>query len=43
MGLEANRCEHLQFGEVLAAAGHEEATVIGEVSLSRIQSARCGG
>ncbi|CAD6337305.1 unnamed protein product [Miscanthus lutarioriparius] len=28
------------FGEVLAAAGHEEATVIGEIDLSTIQSTR---
>ncbi|KAL6606832.1 hypothetical protein ACP70R_042485 [Stipagrostis hirtigluma subsp. patula] len=28
------------FGEVLAAAGHEEATVIGEIDLSMIQSTR---
>lgn len=31
---------NLQFGEVLAAAGHEEATVIGEIDLSMIHSTR---
>ncbi|XP_062178729.1 omega-amidase, chloroplastic-like [Phragmites australis] len=31
------------FGEVLAAAGHEEVTAIGEIDLSAIQSTRCKG
>jgi len=32
--------QNLQFGEVLAAAGHEEATVLDEIDLSMIQSTR---
>jgi hypothetical protein len=40
-GFEANMfLQNLQFGEVLAAAGHEEATVIGEIDLSMILSTR---
>ncbi|RLN12959.1 hypothetical protein C2845_PM09G05700 [Panicum miliaceum] len=34
--------KHRKFGEVLAAAGHEEVTVIGEIDLSMIQSTRHG-
>jgi omega-amidase len=29
-----------QFGEVLAAAGHEEATVVGDIDLSLIEAVR---
>nr|AAL68852.1 putative protein NP_196765.1 [Sorghum bicolor] len=38
--MQKSRAVDNQFGEVLAAAGHEEATVIGEMDLTTIQSTR---